>query len=76
MDWTNVNFFKGLFLDDDGAPSMGRVITPFLFAIAVFCILWVTVRSDALPPAAESLALLTGAASLYVANRATAGIGQ
>ncbi len=38
-NWQTVNFIRGLFLDDDGAPSFARVFTAVIIA---FTLGWVT----------------------------------
>jgi hypothetical protein len=64
-----MDFLRGVFLDDDKAPSFSRVATGLIVIVLLFLLSYVTLKNKAFPDLSTLTGLATIIGVLYGANR-------
>lgn len=72
----NRGFFRGVFSEDNGIGSFGRLACIPTIAAACFCLLFLTIRNHALPDALIIGALGAFAVAPYGTNKITGAIAS
>ena len=58
-NWAATNFLRGIFLDDDGAPSFSRVFTAIMIAFTLGWVTRIVWTTNALPDLLGAAAFCT-----------------